>query len=380
MRRLFLSALLIPIFLSLVPACSSERYVETIEVAFAPPPAGTLTAAEAQAAMLASYRRFGDLQVVTVAGDFDRLVAVQHCGLWQELGRREQLDPRHCSMFEFRAPDGRRILGRNFDNKATELLVAYCVPDSGYASVGFVPLRELGFDETTPFDPGNELQRRRLLWAPVATCDGINERGVCVSLASLGRRPVTQDPDKASRFLLHLVREILDHAGSVDEATAIAGRYNVFDNGREVISHHIFIGDPHGSVVLEWREGVMQVVPADAGGATQIVTNSPLAGVDEDGRRDQCGRYRVLRRRLEEMSGREAGREGAPGSPLWQQGLDALAAAAQRKATYWIDGERWRVNTEWSAVFDLDASRDVYICLRRQWGRVYRVAWPDGSG
>jgi len=288
----------------------------------------------------------------------------------QELARQDYNRRHGCSMFQHTVAGEKRVLGRNFDHKPTEVLVSHCYPDSGFASIGFTPLNSLGFTEDTPFDPANDQHRQMLLYGPVTTVEGLNERGVCVTLASLGRHQVIPDPAKEPRFLIHLVREILDHAATIDEAVALAARYNVFDNGRDVISHHIFIGDPTGSAVLEWQEGVMQVVPDDPGGTGQIVTNSPLAGRGEEVRRDQCERYRILRQELTRASTRPPDPR-----PDWQQGLDALAAAAQHNARYVIDGEPWVVSTQWSTLFEL-SSGQAYICLQCDFDTVYRVTVP----
>lgn len=265
-------------------------------------------------------------------------------------------------MFEYRTGRESGLVGRNFDNRDSQVLAGWFFPAAGYASVALLPLADLGYTPAEPFDPAVEQHRKTLLYAPVMAIEGMNEMGVTVTLASLKRRAVTQDPARESRFLIHLVREILDQAGSVHEAVSIAEKYNVFDNGREVVSHHIFLADPHsGSAVLEWRDGVMYLVKDP--GNWQVVTNSDMFEVPLAQRRHACDRYdrlcRAMIRQEETMT--------------WQEAMDALADAKQKNRTYVIDGQKLKVSTQWSAVFDT-GKREIYLALAGDYRKVYRLA------
>ena len=57
----------------------------------------------------------------------------------------------------------------------------------------------------------------------------------------------------------------------------------------------------------------------------------------------------------------------------WQYGMDMLRDASQKKVTYNLDGQKKRVSTHWSAVFDLE-NREVYICSELDYSTVYRFA------
>ena len=202
-------------------------------------------------------------------------------------------------MFAHRTGRSTGLVGRNFDNRDTQVLAGWFYPTNGYASVALLPLSDLGYTPDDPFDPASEQNRRTLLYAPVMAIEGMNEKGVTVTLASLGRREVTLVPGRESRFLIHLVREILDQAASVNEAVSIAEKYNIFDNGAEVISHHIFLTDPHsgsglrghhrrsapglvplhaGPVPLQPRAGIRTVAPALVGGPGRLRPGLPEVG------------------------------------------------------------------------------------------------------
>lgn len=317
--------------------------------------------------MLDSYARTQDLHTVTLYGDFQQLIDFQHWGIMLELDR---VDPRKhpnrhgCSMFQCRTDSGGTLLGRNFDHKSGDLLAAWCYPDSGYTSLSFIPMNQWGFNDDRPFDPSDPEHKRFLLNGPVATIEGMNEKGVTITLASLDKQSTEPDPFREPRFLIHLVREILDHAGNLDEAVAIASKYNIFDNGRDIITHHIFLADPEsGSAVLEWQDGRMKVL--FSGPNPQVITNTPMCGAEEEQLRSHCHRYRKIARAL----------DLAGGNFDWQDGMKALEEAAQHNSTFILEGERWRVSTQWSAVFDMSAGL-AYVCLDRDFGTVYRLTIP----
>lgn len=205
--------------------------------------------------MLDSFQDFGSFYTRTIYGNYSELVAF-HQQQIQEYFQSDAYEKRkmsvHCSMFSYFGNPDSMLYGRNFDNVETELLVGFYFPTGKHASIGFTPLTEFGFNQARPFDPANLEHRQTLLQCPIATIEGINEKGVVVSLASMTPQPVYQDATKSSKFLIHLIREILDEADDVAEAVEIADRYNVFDNGPQLISHHIFIAGSEGtSVILE---------------------------------------------------------------------------------------------------------------------------------
>ncbi|MDX2473622.1 MAG: hypothetical protein QNL91_07910 [Candidatus Krumholzibacteria bacterium] len=356
--------------LLLLGACDNgPRYTEIIEVSPIVDPAVVAnpprTSRDRNEAMLATFQAVGDLQAMTYFGDFDQVIDFQHHQIMQQFKGSQSGSGgrRACSMFAHRTGRDTGLVGRNFDNRDTQVMVGWFYPAKGYASVALLPLADLGYSPAEPFDPAVEQHRKTLLYAPVMAIEGINEKGVTVTLASLDRRQVTPSPDRQPRFLIHLVREILDYAGSVNEAVSIAEKYNVFDNfddGEAVISHHIFLADPHsGSAVLEWRDGSMHLVKDP--GDWQVVTNSDMFEVPLADRRRRCDRYGSL---AKSMGGQE-------GTMTWQQAMDALVDARQKNKTSIIDGQKLKISTQWSAVFDT-GERSLYLALGDDYRTVYR--------
>lgn len=369
-KRKILSCLLLLTTISLA-GCQDNSPAVVVSVVSPAPPLELLEANSRDddfQFILDSYARTGDLHTVTLCGDFQQLIDVQHWGIMMEMDRREPRNPpnRHgCSMFQCRTNSGSTLLGRNFDHKSGDLLAAWCYPDSGYTSLSFIPMNQWGFNDENLFDPDNPQHKRHLINGSVTTIEGMNEKGVTITLASLDKQETEADPFREPRFLIHLVREILDHAANLDEAVAIASKYNIFDNGHHIITHHIFLADPvSGSAVIEWQDGRMKVLAS--GPDPQVITNTPMCGVDDDHLRRSCRRYRSIAQALDQ----------ADTDFDWQAGMNALAGAAQHNATFIIEGERWRVSTQWSAVFDMTALQ-AYVCLDRDFGTVYKLKVPD---
>jgi len=356
-----------------IASCSGERYVEVID---GEPVIDTAALGRSKGeafdfeAMLESFQVNGGIYTMTYQGDFDKMAEMHHGQIMmmleakeREAKEREAKDSLHCSMYSYYDDGGGALFGRNFDNvidKSRKLLVGYFFPDDGYASIAFVPLMELGFTPEKEFDPGDMQNVRMLLNGPVISIEGMNEKGVAVGLASIGRRKVEQLDCRSPRYFILIIREILDHAGDVDEAVSIVSKYNVFDNGRDIITHHIFIAGPDGrSIVLEWKDGRMHVVGNEDN--SQVVTNVGLTGTSDIECRKNCKRYCSIDDDIRDHSG-----------PMtWQYGMDMLRGARQKNVKYYLDGKRRGVSTHWSAVFDL-ANREVYICTELDYSTVYR--------
>lgn len=349
----------------LLSACSQDRYSELTPVHHLEiPDSDSVHLPEPDLeGMLSTFQQVGDLYTMTYVGDFDALITMHHEQLMEYLARQDtQVNTQvHCSMFSY-ASEQTQLLGRNYDNRRTELLVGLFYPYGGYRSLGLIPMTELGFTEERPFDPSRVEHREILLYAPLMTVDGINEKGVVVTVASASRQSVRADTMKPYRYLLHLKRNILDHAQDVGAAIEIAKGFNLFDNGKHSINHHILLADPSGrSVVLEWYEGEMQVLEK---GDTpwMVITNTDMYQSTNTELAQSCRRYAAIESRLS-ISGETLS---------WQDGMDILGSAEQVNQRYELESGPLVVYTEWSAMFDLKAL-SIQLCLRGDFERVYQI-------
>ncbi|MFT5315654.1 MAG: hypothetical protein ACI9UK_001486, partial [Candidatus Krumholzibacteriia bacterium] len=326
-----------------------------------------------QEAMLATFESYDDLQTMCFFGDFDDLIAFHHLQFVNEntsLGRGTG-PYRGGALFARRTSRQGGLVAHNYDNRESQLMVGWFYPTGGYRSVALVPLADLGYTPEEPFDSANEKHRKSLIYAPVLSIEGMNERGVTVVLGSLPAQDVTSVTEQESRYVMHLVREILDQAGSVNEAVAIAEKYNVFDFGLQTVSHQIFLADGHsGSAVLEWCEGQMHMVK-DAGD-WQVAAADGMYKVSPEARRSASKSYRKL---YDEVAKQE--------DPVsWQSTFDVLADVKRKNKKIKHNGEEMRVGTQWSTVFDSE-KKEIRLSVDGDHKKIYLFSFEaqeNGSG
>lgn len=206
-----------------------------------------------------------------------------------------------CSLFAAIGDENNRLFGRNFDWNFSPALLLFTDPADGYASVSMVDIEYLGFaGERSRNLTGLTLEERRaLLDAPSLPFDGMNEMGLAIGMAAVPAEDMPHDPQKESIGELGVIREILDHAATVDEAIAILGNYNI-DMG-EVPIHYLIASASGESAVVEFYRGEMVVFRNQS--PWQVATNFPLASTNGNAQ-GQCWRYDLIEERLTTLDGR----------------------------------------------------------------------------
>ncbi len=232
-----------------------------------------------------------------------------------------------CSLFTARGDAISPLMGRNFDNPLCDVMVARFTPTDGYHSVAFTRMSDLGFPAGTNFENLTYEQKIPLVNSPYWPPDGINEHGLSAGLAYIEPGTVNIDDTKDTIFVTRLIREILDHSLTVEEALEVANSYNVFDNNIYTLSHHVHVSDSTGaSAVLEYNGGSWHAVTYTQ--AWQTCTNIPVYGFTIEQLRGLCWRFNSLWDYL----------EGKNGNITWQEGFDALESVA--------------LTSQWSAIYD----------------------------
>ncbi len=319
-----------------------------------------LTASEREAATLSSLEQVDDYPLYTMRYHCDysqRGAAIEsvHEG-WARAPRPSpaslQAEPFAqrepvwaCSLFAALGDPDHMLYGRNFDWEYSPALLLFTDPPDGYASVSMVDIDYVGFGEATA---GTLLdlslaERRSLLEAPFWPFDGMNERGLVVGMAAVPGSETPYDQDKESIGSLVAIREMLDHAGNVDEAVAILQNYNVQWRGGPHL--HYLIADPSGcSVLVEFYEGEIVLIPNEE--PWHLATNHLRAIADETGP-SGCRRYDRLRQRLTDAEG-----QLAP-----QKAIELLEAVAQG-------------GTQWSIVYGMSTGR-VEVSMGREYDNVH---------
>ncbi|MBN1889098.1 MAG: linear amide C-N hydrolase [Thermoflexales bacterium] len=244
--------------------------------------------------------------------------------------------PWACSLFAALGDEEAMLYGRNFDWDHSPALLLFADPPDGYASVSMVDIAYLGFEPAQLFklDELSPSELQPLLYAPGLPFDGMNEHGLAIGMAAVPASAQPYDADKETIGSLGIIRQMLDHARTTDEAVAIMQRYNIdFTGGPPV---HYLIADAAGQAVLvEFYQGEMVVIPNEA--AWHQATNFLRAAVTST--KGQCGRYDKIASRLSQAEGRLSGSDA----------LGLLAGVAQP-------------NTQWSIVYEMRAG-DISVAM-----------------
>jgi hypothetical protein len=294
-------------------------------------------------------------QVATLSSlqkvDDHPLYTMRYIGAPRALETREAAETSQvfaCSLFAALGDPGGRLFGRNFDWRYSPALLLFTDRPAagGYASVSLVDIAYLGFDDRTIDLMTLPLaERRSLLDAPSWPFDGMNEAGVAVGMAAVPSADERHDPGKPTIDSLEVMRAILDRAGSVDEAVAILGQYNIDWEGGPPL--HYLVADRSGRAALvEFHGGQIVVLPNP--GPWHAATNFTRSAVTGDAA-GQCQRYDTLIRRLTDAGGALDSRAA----------LDLLQAVAQTESA-----------TQWSVVYDMSTGQ-VDVVMGRAYDRVY---------
>lgn len=257
-----------------------------------------------------------------------------------------------CSLFAaFQSQDG-ALFGRNFDWEYSPALLLFNHPLNGYDSVSMVDIAYLGLSsaEISSLDTLPLLDRGALLAAPYLPFDGMNEYGLVVGMAAVPFSQTPSDPGKESIGSLGVIREMLDHAQTVDEALAVMDRYTIDWTGGPPV--HYLIADASGRAVLvEFYLGQRVVIPME--GTWEAATNFLRAQYASP--KGHCWRYDRLAARLTETNG----------AITPDQALTLLSEVSQP-------------NTQWSIVYGIK-SGSVQVVMHRKYDTVYPFQIAPGE-
>jgi hypothetical protein len=251
--------------------------------------------------------------------------------------------PDHCSTAVVRTADGKVLFGRNFDWKHDACLILKVHGGDAMSSVAVIDIAYLGLDRAD-LDKTSLWERVPLLFAPYYLEDGMNQYGVAVSEMYMPDAKTPCDAAKPHITSGTVLRLIVDHAKSTDEAIAILKDYNVHFGEVPV---HLLIADATGdSAVVEFIDGDVKVTRT--GENWQVCTNHRIWGKTEEENDESCQRYRTLSDWLAELGGMAA--------PPDVMNIMALAAAKN--------------GTMWTSVYDLTTG-EFRVAYRRQFADAY---------
>ena len=275
-----------------------------------------------------------------------------------------------CSAFTADTQSGDRVFGRNYDFSATNTAIVYTDPGEGrHASYSTIDLSFLGLDADKDVETVG--QKLLTLAAPYVPLDGVNDAGVAcgifMSYQGEGKgTPTDTQTDKPDLTSTTLLRLILDYADSVEDAVALAQRYDLHDSASSCF--HYMVADSTGrSAILEW---VGTDADHDADGAQrqlnvlwndtdalsdsadwQVVTNFIKTPGYYDGTTAEMkglDRYEHLAAALRETDGIVADKDAA---------MDLLASVGRRT---WNNDDS-NSNTVHSVVYDLTDKSVLWV-------------------
>ncbi|MBQ4312426.1 MAG: linear amide C-N hydrolase [Oscillospiraceae bacterium] len=242
-----------------------------------------------------------------------------------------------CSSFAVTLSDSEHIFGRNYDLRPSDAMFIRTSHEDGYSSIGIVDLAHMNIGTNAEHEIDSDNGRSLLSAAPYCICDGINEKGLGVSLLQLDITHTVNDTDKHDLLLYSSLRAMLDKCADVDEAVEFLTEHDIYSPASW--SYHVFLTDRSGkSVTVEWLEDGQTVVEDDA--VTNFVLfEAPPTRVD--------GRYMKMRKALDD------GKVSSKADAM------ALLAEVMQKGS-----------TCWSAVYDLD-SFTVEVCFNGDYEHKY---------
>lgn len=253
-----------------------------------------------------------------------------------------------CSAFAATTPDGKRIVGRNFDYAKGGALLVYTKPLNGFKSYSMVSLSHIGVSKNEGTMPETIVGKISIIAAPYACVDGLNEKGLSVSVLELQTEPTNQDGDKKDIITTLAVRMLLDKCSSTQEAIKMLGNYDMHSSAG--MPYHLLISDAAGhSVVVDWAENRMNVIDQSYATNFQLSTGQDYGvGIGHD-------RYNKIKEKMESTD-----------SVISETGAMKLLEDVSVK---W-NGE-WA--TEWSVVYNI-SDFAVEICNDMNYKKSYKFS------
>lgn len=203
-----------------------------------------------------------------------------------------------CSSFSAVTSNGEHFFARNYDFDNCPIMINKTNPIKGYKSISTCDLSFLSY-KYNDYLPDNIKNKFLCLAMPYIPIDGMNEKGVSISVNMLHGEPANQQTDKIDLTTTTLVRLVLDKAANCDEAVELISNYDLIDSAGSRFHYHI--ADKSGkSVVIEYYNNEMLVVENETN--YFIATNFTLNDIEEA---DNFGRdrYDIINTYLTENQG-----------------------------------------------------------------------------
>ena len=259
-----------------------------------------------------------------------------------------------CSAFTAQSEEGQILYGRNFDYKMdmTAVLIR-TAPENGYRSIGLANVGWIGYTAGSLNDGTTDLSMAAFF--PYLLMDGMNEKGLSMSVLKLRGDPALQDTGKNKISTTVALRLVLDRAANVDEALELLDQYDMQSSMPEA-NFHFLLADASGkAVVLEYLPNGQRMV-YDQNYVTNFyltenVPYAPVRGKD---------RYDLIEQTL-------AFKKGVMSEAEVMALLAVIGQAETEEATSM---------TQWSVVYNL-TELTGRVAVVREYDNVFRFSLDD---
>lgn len=236
---------------------------------------------------VADYKASYDLDKVLEAGIDENSKLVEFVigqlsrGLYKpDLSGKQVGNGFACTSFQARNADGEGyIFGRNYDFFKNPTLVLRATPKDGYASISTCDLSHLGYNLDKL--PESLTSKALCLAAIYAPMDGMNEKGLCISIMALPKQAAWQDTGKPIAGTSIVMRLILDRCASVDEALGLIAGLDIRHDQKAGGGYHYLVADAQGNcaaVEFDLYDGWKTMITRKEDGADHmLMTNHLLA-------------------------------------------------------------------------------------------------------
>lgn len=249
--------------------------------------------------------------------------------------------------FLAKTPDNTYISARNFDSADTDILIVNTSPANGYSSVSTVPLQCLGIN-------GEELKLQdkiNMLISPLFPFDGINEKGLAVSLIQIKSDKVTQDNGGTDIYPMLAVRALLDKAANIVDAVSLLMSFDIHTD--EQTNYQFHITDKTGaSVVVSFENG--ELISTEKQTTFHACCGAYLNPVNFEYEKTSEANLEELIKALRNNMG----------TITADQGIDLLD---------YVSSEKKDKSTQWSVVYDLEKA-SLSLCSHREYSKVFTAA------
>lgn len=149
------------------------------------------------------------------------------------------------------------LFARNFDYKETNCLITWIDNKKGYKSLCMVDFTFLGYG-IKHFKIENS-NKARLLAAPFVCMDGMNEKGLGISIIEVKFDPTRQNTGKTKLHPTLLLRLALDTCSTIDEVTELFNNYDM--QGILGNDYHYHVTDVNGdAAVYEFINNKLHII------------------------------------------------------------------------------------------------------------------------